>query len=320
MSTARVYLSTARCRENLTIIPNTLIARVVLEGTRATGVQTTTGEIIEADEVILSAGALKSPHLLLLSGIGPADQLKALGIPVVTDRPGVGRNVRDHPTVVMLWQKKSEAPVGVPPRNQEGSPRGSAGLRLRFTAPGSDLPDDCTIRSFGSAAMEGHPERDGMYNMNVGLSLARSGGQICLVSADPAVLPSVDLNYLSEESDRRRMRDIVAVSKELVASAGMTKFVGEYVEPSPLDLADDDALDAWMARKVKTSHHVTSGCHIGPDSDENAVVDQYGRVYGVDNLRVADASIMPDCTRPNINCTTIMIGERIADFVKEQRR
>lgn len=317
MSSARAYLTMARGRENLTIIPDTLVHRVVLSGTKVRGVETVAGDVIEAPTVVVSAGSLKSPHLLMLSGIGPADQLKALDIPVAVDVPGVGQNLRDHPTVVMFWRQRT-APTPAP-RSQQGSPRGSAGLRLRLTAPGSDLFDDCTIRSVGSAAMEGGgDEKAGMYNMNVGLSLSTSSGEVRIVSNDPTELPWVDLRYLSTDSDRARMRHVITLASEVANQPSLREFMGEAVEPTPVDFADDEALDAWTRRRVKTSHHLSSTCKMGRETDDMAVVDQSGRVRGVEGLRVADASIMPDCTRPNINMTAIMIGERIAEFVKEQ--
>jgi choline dehydrogenase len=315
MSSARAYLAMARGRRNLRVIPNTLVHRVMLNGGVVRGVQTVASEVIEAPEVIISAGSLKSPHLLMLSGIGPAEQLQALGIPVVANLPGVGQNLRDHPTVVMLWRQR--IPPTPAPRSQQGSPRGSAGLRLRLTAPDSDIFDDCTIRSVGSAAMEGgSTERAGMYNMNVGLSLGTSAGEVRIATDDPAELPVVDLRYLSTESDRVRMRHVIKLGCELASQRGLQDFMGEMVAPDSSELADDAALDAWTRRRVRTSHHLSSTCKMGPESDEMAVVDQFGRVRGVTGLRVADASIMPDCTRPNINATTMMIGERIAEFVR----
>ena len=129
----------------------------------------------------------------------------------------------------------------------------------------------------------------------------------------------IDINFLSTADDRRRMREIVRITHELALQTGMQKFVEQIVEPSPVDIADDASLDEWMARRVKTSHHLTTTCKMGPETDREAVVDQFGHVYGVEGLRVADASIMPDCTRPNVNLTTTMIGERIAAFVTEGR-
>ncbi len=319
MSSARAYLPMARGRGNLDIIPNSEVRRVRIADGRAVGVELVDGHVIGADQVIVSAGSVKSPQILQLSGIGPAEALAALGVPVSVDLPGVGACLRDHPTVVMLWSRRSDAPSNDAPKSQQGSPRGSAGLRLRFTSPDSPVHNDSTIRSFGSAAMEGHPERAGMYNINVGLSLASSRGTVTLRSTDPTEAPAIDINFLDTEDDRRRMRAIVRITHELTAQTGMQKFVKEIVEPTPVDIADDAALDEWMARRVKTSHHLTTTCKMGPDSDREAVVDQFGRVYGVEGLRVADASIMPDCTRPNVNLTTTMIGERIAAFVEEGR-
>jgi choline dehydrogenase len=305
MSTSRTYLSLSRGRPNLTIRAKTLVRRIRFDGWRAVGVELASGEVIEADEVVLSAGTVQSPQLLMLSGIGPADDLQALGLPVVADRPGVGRNLRDHPTLVLLWERRDGAPVG----NASPYP----GIRLRFTAPGSQLAGDGRIGLPSNAVRNGHP--DGRYGLYVSLNLATSRGELRLRCADPDAAPLLDYRYFDEQDDRRRMREIIAVAVELAASPSMAGLTGAPVDPSPVQLRDPDALLAWMCRSVRTAHHITSTCAMGLDSNPDSVVDQFGQVHGVDGLRVVDASIMPDCVRSNTNLTAIMIGERIADFI-----
>jgi choline dehydrogenase len=316
VSSARAYLSTARGRPNLTIIANTVVHRLMLDGVRVVGVQTSSGELTGAAEVILAAGALKSPHLLSLSGIGPADQLREHGITPLVDLPGVGRNLQDHPNIALTWRGQPDASVREPARPQLGM-RGLAGLRLRLTTTGSDTPDDGMIRSFGSTTMEGGAAGVAGTRMAVALSQPADSGAVVLASGDPAVPPSVSLRYLVTERDRSRMREAIKLALELTSQGSVRKFVGEPRQP---DLADPTTFDAWMLRQVSTGHHLTSTCRMGPDNDEHAVVDQYGRVRGIEGLRVADASIMPKVTRPNTQATTTMIGERIADFAKEQDR
>lgn len=268
--------------------------------------------------MVLSAGTLKSPHLLMLSGVGPADQLQRVGITPLVDVPGVGQNLRDHPNVLLMWRRGPDAPSRRPVRPQVGMRGLPAGLRLRFTADGSTIPDDCMVRSFGGTTMEGAHEGAAGTRMAVALSQETSVGTIRLMSSDPTVLPAVDFGFLAMEDDRSRMRRVLELGLELAAHTAIRQFVDERIHPGPEDLADAAAFESWMLRRVKTGHHLTSTCKMGPDSDELAVVDQCGRVRGVQGVRIADASIMPQCTRQNPQATIMMIGERIADFANQQ--
>jgi choline dehydrogenase len=152
--------------------------------------------------------------------------------------------------------------------------------------------------------------------MIIAIYLAKGAGEITLNSTDPYEQPFLDYNYLTEEEDRRRFRDAVRMCVELAQSDPYIKYIEHRVEPTDADLQSDEALDQFLLRNVRTSHHVSGTAKMGPASDDMAVVDQFGNVYGVDNLRVADASIMPDCIRANTNITAMVIGERIADFIK----
>ena len=304
-STAIGYLGMARHRLNLTIRPNTMVRRIEFDGDRATGVLVESdGELftVHGDEIILSAGAICSPQLLMLSGVGPADHLAEHGIPVVRHLPGVGQNLRDHPTVHLLWQAQEGVPV--PP--QEVGPQKVA---LRYSAEGSKLKNDMiTVMRF---------RREGrLLVMSVGLYLALGSGQLTLQTADPRDQPLLDYNYLQNAEDRRRLREGVRLCLELAARPEFEGIVGDRVIPDDATLASDDALDDWMMRTVGTMHHVSCTCKMGPDSDPMAVVDQYGRVRGVEGLRVVDASIMPDCPRANTNVTTMMIAERLAASIR----
>ena len=148
------------------------------------------------------------------------------------------------------------------------------------------------------------------------LDLAVGAGELRLTSTDPNVQPHLDYRYLEEEFDRRRLRDMVRLCVELTEHEALSNLLGERLFPTDAELYSDDALDDWLRREVSTGHHVSCTCKMGPASDPMAVVDQHGKVHGLDGLRVADASIMPDCIRANTNVTTMMIGERIADFVR----
>ena len=304
-STAIGFLSMARHRINLTIRPNCTTRRVLFDDTRATGVEVESGGesfVVNGDEIILSAGPIGSPHLLMLSGIGPADQLAEHGISLVKDVPGVGQNLRDHPTVHVSWRAQPDVPA--PP--QEVGPQKVA---LRYTAPGSDIKN-AMIKVMRFRKI------DRLLVMSVGLYLALGKGELKLQSPDPDVQPSLDYNYLQEAEDRRRLREGVRLCLELVDMKEFEKVVGERVNPDDAALASDNALDEWLMRSVSTMHHISCTAKMGPDSDPMAVVDQHGRVKGVQSLRVVDGSIMPDCTRANTNVPIMMMAERIADFIK----
>ena len=316
ISTAMGYLDQSRHRLNLTIRPECLVHRVLFEGNRATGVELESGGetfVVEGDEIILSSGAIGSPQILMLSGVGPADHLGSLGISVVKDAPGVGQNLRDHPAVWITWRTKEGFPLdGLAPRMQ---------LTLRYTAGDSDLRNDMKIsmQSFATQPVNqggGRMEPLGI-RMTSGIYLAAGAGELKLASADPAAQPVLDYNYLKEGSDVRRLRESVRICVDLGEHESFKDIIQERISPTDAEMASDEALDQWIARTVTTSQHISCTCKMGPSSDPMAVVDQYGKVHGLEGLRVVDASIMPDCIRANTNVTTMMIGERVSDFIKD---
>jgi choline dehydrogenase-like flavoprotein len=154
--------------------------------------------------------------------------------------------------------------------------------------------------------------------MTAGIQLALGQGELSLTSADPRVQPFLDYRYLEDAFDRQRLRDSIRLCVKLAEHESFRDIIAERIEPTDADLASDEALDAWLRHEVTTSQHISCTCKMGPASDPLAVVDQFGRVHGLDNLRVVDASIMPDCVRANTNVTTMMIGERIADFIRQE--
>ena len=282
---------------------------------------------VEAEQIILSAGAVGSPHLLLLSGVGPAGQLEGLGIPVVRDVPGVGRNLKDHPKVYVTWEVGEGLTA---PANRVG---GSAALR--FTAPGSHLRNDLGInlaalvvpRVKGTApatlANETPSDREEpttrYVEMMIALLLPESTGELTLTSADYRVQPAMHYNYLAEPFDRERLRAAVRLALELAERPELAPLLGRRVEPEDHELATDDALDRWLLREATTYSHISCTCRMGPSSDPLAVVDQYGKVHGMEGLRIVDASIMPDLVRAPINPAVIMLAERVADFIRGGR-
>ncbi len=315
-STALGYLNMARHRLNLTLRPNCTVHRIIFEGKKAVGVEVESGGdrfIAEGEEIILSSGAIGSPHILLLSGVGPADQLSGLGISVVHDLPGVGQNMRDHPTVPVTWRTKPEHVLdGLAPRMQ---------MALRTTAEGSHLRNDIQVlmQSFATERINrGGDRMDPLgIRMLVILNLAVGHGELRLTSKDPLVQPFLDYRYLEEEFDRKRLRDAVRMCVRLAEQPGFRDIIEEQTEPTEEELASDDALDQFLYREVSTGQHISCTCKMGPASDPMAVVDQYGKVHGLEGIRVVDASIMPDCVRANTNVTTMMIGEHISDFIRQ---
>ena len=311
MSTALTYLDSCRHRLNLTIRASVLARRVLFEGNRATRVEVESGDgifTVEGEEIILSAGGIASPQLLLLSGLGPADHLRELGIPVVRDLPGVGWNLRDHPIV--------EVRFGVRPGTRVPADAINHGTLVRYTVPGSDTRNDMQIApAFFGARRGGKPMPIEGIGFLCILYLAESSGEIRLASADPHAQPSLDYRYLEHQWDRQRLREAVRLCLRLTKDAAYQDILEGLVAPTDRDLVSDDALDAWMLRQVKTAQHTSGTCKMGPASDPLAVVDQYGRVHGVEGLRVADLSICPNVVRANTNATAIMIGERVAGWV-----
>ena len=323
-STALGYLDQGRHRLNLTVRPDCMVHRLLFEGNRAVGVVVDSGGAlytITGEHIILSAGAVGSPHLLMLSGVGPAAQLSGLGIPVVQDMPGVGQNLRDHPKVYVTWGIKEGYPVEARPAR--------GGVVLRYTAPGSGLPNDLSI-SMGAFVSERIPWSDAVrisqddartahrcIEMMVALLFPMASGELRLQSPDPKVQPFLDYNYLADPFDRQRLRAGVRLALQLAGHSDLQEFIGPRHEPAAADLASDAALDAWLLRQATTYSHISGTCKMGPASDPMAVVDQYGKVHGLERLRVVDASIMPTLVRAPINPTVLMMAERMAALMRQ---
>ena len=232
-------------------------------------------------------------------------------MPVVHDLPGVGQNLRDHPLLPVTWSSKPEYfldPVG--PRIQFG---------LRYTATGSSVENDMILymNTFATTRVDrggNRMEPIGVRNI-IGLELAEGSGDLRLNSADAHDQPILNYNYFQEEFDRSRVRDGIRMCVKLGEHEAWKDIIESRIDPPDEALESDEALEAWMMREVTTGHHISCTNKMGPASDPMAVVDQYGKVHGLQGLRVVDASIMPDCVRANINVTTMMIGEHIADFI-----
>jgi choline dehydrogenase len=313
-STLLAYVNPARTRANLSILAGCTVCKLLLNGQRVVGIATERdGESItfEAGETILAAGAIGSPHLLMVSGIGPAEQLRNAGVDVVHDLAGVGQNLRDHPHVYSTWQPADGYALDPDlPRYQ---------VALRYTAPNSSLRNDMQILmvSFATARVD----RGGDGRTPVGitlqpvLNLSVGRGALHLSSNDRRTQPRIEFQFLRESFDRQRLRDALRLCERLARHSAFRPLLGRRIAPADDILGSDAELDRWMAREVTTTNHVSGTCKMGPPSDPLAVVGQTGQVHGVEGLRVADASIMPDCVRANTNATSMLIGERIAELI-----
>lgn len=305
-STVLKYLNPARGRPNLTILPNAFVRRILFHVKQATAVEIEVNgqwQQVHGDEIILSAGAIGSPHLLLLSGIGPADTLQRREIPVLVDLPGVGQNLRDHPAVNMTWRLHDGYEIDEQKHWHQ--------VGVRYTATGSHLPNDMIVYI-------GALPKERTLLLRPTVNLQQCAGQLHLLSADPHIPPALNYCYLSDSFDRLRLRECVRLCQALVEGGTFQGIISERIQPMPADLTNDNSLDAWMLAAVNTGHHSCSTCKMGPSSDPLAVVDQTGRVYGVEGLRVVDGSIMPDCVRANTNATIMMMAEYMADLIKQE--
>ncbi|MDA0596419.1 MAG: GMC family oxidoreductase N-terminal domain-containing protein [Chloroflexi bacterium] len=306
-STAMGYLTMSRDRPNLTISADSHTTRVLIKDKKAVGIEyEKNGELKQAfaDEVVLSAGPIGSPHLLMLSGLGRREQLEAVGIEVIADMRGVGQNLRDHPSAHVRWRAEDDFPM---PDVEVGPQK----VALRYTARDSEFRNDMiAVMRWDSTNRE--------FLMSVGLYLAKASGEMRLVSSDSHVQPELDYHLLDHPYDLERMRAGVRMHLEFGEHSAYKGILKEVIDPLPADLESDQTLDNWLLRSAATMHHISCTARMGDESDPMAVVDQYGRVHGIEGLRVCDLSIMPDCPRANTNSPAMTIGERIADFMKSE--
>jgi len=337
-STARTYLRPAMGRANLTVITDALVHRVVLEGRRATGVAFSRGgaeQVAQATrEVILSAGAIGSPQILQLSGVGDPEHLLGIGVPVQHALKGVGRNFQDHFIVRVQALVRDIATL-----NERSRGIRFAGEILKYVASGrgmltyaasliaasvkvlpeSATPDVQALFASASYAPDGTRRLDNRPGMTAGAWQMRpeSRGHVLARSADPRQQPEIDPNYLAEDRDRRTVIAGIRMVREWFAAPALARYFVEETMPGRALQTDDELLD--YARQVGTTvFHASCSCRMG--RDPMAVVDDTLRVHGLEGLRVIDASVMPAVTSTNTNAPTIMIAERGAVLVREAAR
>lgn len=337
-STACGYLAKATARGNVDVLTGALVSRVVFSGTRAVGVEySRVGEAASADaerEVILCAGAINTPQLLQLSGVGDADDLHQLGLPVVQHLPGVGRRLCDHPDTVVSFQ--CSKPVSIYPwavapgkwligarwfltrAGLASSNQFESGAFIR-TRAGVEHPD-VQLTFMPLAIVPGTVEsvRAHAFQVHIDLMRPASFGRVSLRSADPGMPPKILFNYLQAEQDRADMRAAARLVREIVAQKAFSGLVGDELSPGK-DARDDASLDAWARKTAETGYHAAGTCKMGAGDDVEAVVDPQLRVHGLEGLRVVDASIMPALVSGNTNAPTVMIAEKASDMIRQRQ-
>ncbi|MEI6801016.1 MAG: GMC family oxidoreductase N-terminal domain-containing protein, partial [Pseudomonadota bacterium] len=328
-STATAYLRPAERRANLTVLTGAQVLRIVVDQGRATGVDLAGQGIVRAGEVILSAGAIGSPRLLQLSGIGPADYLRGLGIPVVFDQPGVGANLQDHVDLFVIAEC-----TGPHTYDRFAKPHLSALAALQYLLtrkgpvasslfetggfwyadPNARSPDIQLHLGLGSGIEAGVAAMaQGGVTLNSAYLRPRSRGTVRLASADPLAAPLIDPNYWADPYDREMSIRGLKLARDIMRQDALKPFVLAERLPGP-DVQTDEDYFNYACAHAKTDHHPAGTCRMGVDPA--AVVDPQLRFNGIDGLRVVDASIMPSVVSSNTNAATIMIAEKAADMIR----
>ena len=337
-SAARAYLRPAMRRPNLEVVVNALVQRVVFDGRRAVGIEYKRGGTVhrvDADlEVILAAGAIGSPHILQLSGVGPPEQLSRAGIPVHHALPGVGQNLQDHYVTRMTYPVKD-----LPTANERSRGLPLAGEMLRYLVRGTGIlsysaslvaasvkvldesatPDVQCSFAPGSFKEGQLGKMDEFPGLTGGLWQMRplSRGYVQARSGDPAQAPAINPRYLSEEADRRAVARGFSFLRRIFAAPALSRHLGAETLPGA-DVRSDDELVDHARRNGSTVYHASGTCKMGGDS--MAVVDGHLRIHGLERIRVIDASVMPTVTSTNTNAPTFMIAEKGADMVRAEAR
>jgi choline dehydrogenase len=334
-STALAYLDPARKRSNLKIQTGSIVHKITFDGTKAVAVTYMTGSgavksVQARKEIILSAGAVGSPHILMLSGIGPAAHLQDMGIDVLHDLPGVGQNLNDHPDFVLKY--KCKQPVSFWPKTK-GLAKLGAGIQWILTRRGIvssngfeglgcirsgkdvDYPDlQIIITPIAVDDSTWTPLQEHAFQIHVGLMRAHSRGSIELRSSNPNDPPHILVNYLKDDRDRDRMRKGIRLVRDLVDQPAFFDLKGDEIFPG-CDMQSDEDLDQVLKSHTTTQWHLSCTARMGAATDKGAVVDAGGRVHGLSGLRIVDASIMPVVTNGNTNAPTIMLAEKLSDEI-----
>lgn len=343
MGTGLTHLLPAMGRESLTVVGNAFVRRLNFRGRKVAGVEAVVGgKSVEysAGRVVVSAGALRSPHLLMMSGIGPADQLRKHGIEVVCALPGVGQNLMDHPELTVSFRASCPLPELAGHPNMTSCLNWASGTSSR---PGAtDLEILPMVRRMGSTVKL----RDGLLRpiktlralhgtsmqairnqvmarghpfVVVGVMQEESRGEVTIRSGEPEVDPIITYNFLSTKRDRRRFRQASRVLQELFETDALNSIGGEVFGLKRVLEQGDDAVDEWVRRRLFIAGHPSCTCRMGPPDDKMAVVDEHASVHGVEGVRVVDTSSFPHIPSRGPNATAIMFGERVASFMLRER-
>ena len=332
-SSAKAYLKPAIQSGKCQVIRG-LATKIIIENSQATGVEYTQGNkksvLSASKEVIISASAINSPKLLLLSGIGPASELKSKGIKVVANLPGVGKNLQDH--LELYIQMASKKPVSL---YKYWNPIGKAWVGLRWfiskSGPGAsnqfesaafirskagvEYPDiqyhflPLAVRYDGKLPVKGHG-----FQAHVGPMRSQSRGYVTLRSSDPKEPPKIQFNYMSHESDWIDFRNCIRLTREIFSQPAFEPFADSEISPGK-EVQSDEQLNDFIRDNVESAYHPCGTCKMGDKSDPMSVVDPETRVIGVNKLRVADSSIFPQITNGNLNAPSIMVGEKASDHI-----
>ncbi|XP_077991486.1 choline dehydrogenase, mitochondrial-like [Glandiceps talaboti] len=337
-STSQAYLRPALNRSNLTAECKTMVSQLIFEGTKAAGLEFVKNgqshKVRATQEVILCGGAINSPQTLMLSGIGNADELKKLGIPVVAHLPGVGQNLQDHLEVyvqqactqpITLYKAQWKFPFNMVKIGMEwflfhtgqgASAHLEAGAFIRSQLDDVAHPD--IQFHFLPSVVNDHGRKPGhchAYQVHAGTMRPTSVGYLKLRSANPKDHPIIQPNYLSTERDLTEMRECVRTARDIFAQKSFDQFRSTEIQPGDR-VQTTEEIDAFIREKADSAYHPSCTCKMGREDDPMAVVDSQARVYGVENLRVVDASIMPSIASGNLNAPTIMIAEKTADMIR----
>lgn len=310
MSVAICYLEPARERANLTIRGNCHVRRVVLNARRAIAVEVISDdgsiERIEGDRVLIAAGAIATPAILMRSGIGPAAHLEEHGIEIVCDLPGVGANLDDHPMLGVAWLARPEAGLDLDhPLVQ---------VTCRYTSSLGEERNDMQLMPVSQL-----PGPNGHLVFSIGTVVERqkSRGRVTLQSPDARMQPRIESNFCDDPDDVARLVEGAKMALHIGAHPAFDAIRERRLAPSEATVASDSQLASWVRHVASSGFHPSCTAKMGPDSDPMAVVDQYLKVRSFENLYVADASVMPTCPRANIHLTSIMIGERAGEWLRE---
>lgn len=309
ISTAIGYLAPARARPNFRILPLALTRRVLFEGRRAVGVEVERDGAVETLRgrlIVLSAGAIHSPAILLRSGIGPAEELARLGIEPVRLAPGVGTRLSDHPALAVV------ATVRNPAILDPDQP--IVQTILRYTAPASPYRNDLQVEAFSFSPRGGGPLQ--AIAVAAVLEQVNGTGALRLPSADPHAAPIIENRFCEDAEDRRRLIACFRDALRFVTTGPLGALVDRIVFPDVTRDLSDEVIGQLLLRFAASGYHPCATAPMGPADDAGAVVDQYGRVHGTEALVVADASIMPTVPRANTNLTSIMIGEMVGEWLR----